>query len=430
MGGSGFLGLRLAAALLDDAGLSICEVRLLDIRAPEGEIPFAPSSKRVRHKIGSERLKFIACDLRDASSVSSALTGVDTVFHLASYGMSGREMLHTALIRSVNIGGTENVLAACRERGVARCIYVSTYNTVFISSPIINGSEDEVAYGAMESFHEEYSRSKRVAEEMVLKANNSIATATAAATVAGNGTKSVRSSPTPLTGAKTAELATCVLRPAAIYGDGESRHFPRILSTVSCGFGFAAIGSPDTLCDWVFVDNLTHALLLAASSLATSSGSAAGLQSSRAAGQSYCISDENPINNFDFLRPFCEGLGYKETFRFWLPFRAMFLLAWALELLRLLLLSICPSFVSRACGNFHPFLSRAEVCKVGVTHFFSMRKAREHFGYRRLIEPARAREMCVEFYMTQYGTKQAKRKFQREQEEKARREGTEGGEER
>ena len=365
-GGAGFVGRRLAAALLDDPGLGIREVRLLDVRAPE-PIPFAASSTRTRHKIGTEQLRFVQCDLREADQVSAALAGVDTVFHLASYGMSGREMLNVPMIRAVNLGGTKHILAACRSLSIPRLIYVSTYNTVFNTAPILSGSEDRVPYCPLHLFHDEYSRTKRQAEEMCLAAN-----------------------------APAEGLATCAIRPAAIFGDGEERHLPRILGTVRAGLGLAAIGSEDTLCDWVYVDNLTHALILAGQSLAAGSAS-------RAAGQAYCISDDTPLNNFLFLRPLLHGLGYTNVFRFWVPTVIMFYVAWFLEMVRLVLVWVSPRLM------FQPFLTRAEVSKVGVTHWFSMEKARTQLGYTPIVAPEEAIKRCIEYYTDEFGTSEVRK---------------------
>ena len=49
-------------------------------------------------------------------------------------------------------------------------------------------------------------------------------------------------------------LATCVIRPAAIYGPLEERHFPRIIETIDSGLFLFRIGR--ALVDWVHVDNL------------------------------------------------------------------------------------------------------------------------------------------------------------------------------
>ena len=44
-------------------------------------------------------------------------TAGGTVFHVASYGMSGKQMMQTELTEAVNVGGTKNVI-----EGTARCV--------------------------------------------------------------------------------------------------------------------------------------------------------------------------------------------------------------------------------------------------------------------------------------------------------------------
>jgi nucleoside-diphosphate-sugar epimerase len=187
-------------------------------------------------------------------------------------------------------------------------------------------------------------------------------------------------------------LSTCAIRPAAIFGDGEERHLRRVLGHVRLGLGIAGIGSKDTLCDWLYVDNLCHALILAASSLTIAA------QNSPAAGSAYCISDDHPINNFEFLRPLCEGLGYPRVFQFFVPTWIMFHLAWALELLRTLLILVTGGRLS-----FQPMLTRSEVCKVSITHYFSMEKAKRDLGYAPIVTMPVAIERCIEYYREEFG---------------------------
>lgn len=123
---------------------------------------------------------------------------MSTVFHIASYGMSGLEMLNVPLIYAVNVAGTEHLLAACRERGVRRLVYTSSYNAVFCGDALHGPAEADVAYAPDERHADHYSRTKGRAERLVLAAN-------------------------------APALATCALRAAGIYGDGEERHFPRIV---------------------------------------------------------------------------------------------------------------------------------------------------------------------------------------------------------
>ena len=62
-------------------------------------------------------------------------------------------------------------------------------------------------------------------------------------------------------------LFTCAIRPAAIYGPGEERHSPRIVSFAKLGLLPFKIGDSNVKTDWVYVDNLVLALILASMGL-------------------------------------------------------------------------------------------------------------------------------------------------------------------
>jgi nucleoside-diphosphate-sugar epimerase len=213
-----------------------------------------------------------------------------------------------------------------------------------------------------------------------------------------------------------------VLRPAAIYGDGEERHLPRILGHVRQGWlSLCGLGSADSQCDWVFVDNLNHAFILAASNLEQfqqqkSSAKNIGLPTaSSVAGKAYCISDGESRNNFATLRMLCGGLGYEGVFRYWVPTWLAFGLAWWLEWLRLLV-----QILTCRTLSFQPILTRSEVAKVAITHFFSMRHAQRDFGYAPLLTQQQAMQRCVEFYMDEFGTPAAKAKAAAKTDSKSR----------
>lgn len=109
-------------------------------------------------------------DVTRKQDVQKALHGADCVFHRASYGMSGKEMLQFGRVDDVNINGTCHVLEACVEHGVKRLVYVSTYNVVFGGKEIINGNET-LPYFPLDDYVDPYSRSKCIAEQLVLKSN-------------------------------------------------------------------------------------------------------------------------------------------------------------------------------------------------------------------------------------------------------------------
>lgn len=103
-------------------------------------------------------------------TLKEALKGANCVFHLASYGMSGKEMLQASHIDEVNLNGTCNVLDVCHKVGVKRLVYVSTYNVVFGGKEIVNGNES-LPYYPLDDHVDPYGRSKSIAEQLVLKSN-------------------------------------------------------------------------------------------------------------------------------------------------------------------------------------------------------------------------------------------------------------------
>lgn len=111
-----------------------------------------------------------AGDISHRADVDKALRGADCVFHLASYGMSGKEMLQFGRVDAVNVNGTCHVLEACIESGVERLVYVSTYNVVFGGKEIVNGNES-LPYFPIDEHVDPYARSKSIAEQLVLKSN-------------------------------------------------------------------------------------------------------------------------------------------------------------------------------------------------------------------------------------------------------------------
>lgn len=338
-GGSGYIGLRLARILLKSN--ERVSVVLFDVRPAKFE-------KNDEDFLGENRLKFVRCEIDQLDSFLSQLDGIDAVFHLASYGMSGREMLDKDRIQKVNLIGTKNILQACRLKSIRKLIYCSTYNTVFAGNrPLINVTEDQCSYPKDDDFSDEYSRTKSLAERLVLQENSN-------------------------------DLFTAAIRPAAIYGDGEMRHLPRLLNLARQGLAFFAVGDQSILCDWVYADNLIEALILAEKSLP------------KHAGQAYFISDDNPVNNFEFLSQLTKGLGYENCFRYYIPTVFMFYLGFFIEIMHFIL--------SRTIYDFTPFLSRAEVLKVGVTHYANITKAKELLGYRVQTSPNEAMKRCIVWF--------------------------------
>lgn len=182
----------------------------------------------------SKGLFFINGDLTKRADIEYAvsLAKPDIVICLAGYGMSGAAMLDFKRCYEVNYYGILNLIDVCKEFNISRLIYTSTYNVVFGGQRIYRGNE-MMEYYPIHMHTDGYSASKAEADRAVLKANN---------TFTANGNCFI----------------TSVIRPAAIYGDEEQRHFPRIVRIMDLGLFLFRIGQP--LVDWVHIDNLVRLL--------------------------------------------------------------------------------------------------------------------------------------------------------------------------
>ncbi|KAH6768287.1 Rossmann-fold superfamily protein [Perilla frutescens var. frutescens] len=351
-GGLGYVGTALCFELVRRGAR---QVRAFDLR------PESPWS----HDLRRHGIRCIQGDVSKKEDVEKALQGADCVFHLASYGMSGKEMLQFGLVDKININGTCHVLDACLEHGVSRLVYVSTYNVVFGGQEIINGNE-ALPYFPIDDHVDPYGRSKSIAEQLVLKHN-------------GQPFKK-----------KKGKLYSCAIRPAAIYGPGEERHLPRIIQLAKLGLLPFKIGEMNVKSDWIYVDNIVLAMLLASMGLLDDIPGRVGLPV--AAGQAYFISDGCPVNSFEFLRPLLEGLDY-DLPKLTLPVpQALFLgkLFWVFY-------SLMYPWLSRRWLP-QPLILPAEVYKVGVTHYFSFLKAKEELGYRPLVSPQEGMAATIAYW--------------------------------
>jgi nucleoside-diphosphate-sugar epimerase len=117
-GAGGFIGSHLVEALVQEG----CTVRAFLFDNAEGQpetLELVPPAVRsaVEAHLG---------DLRDADAVRAGMAGVEAVFHLGAVVSAPYSFQHPEETIAVNMGGTLNVLAAARDQGAARVVYVST----------------------------------------------------------------------------------------------------------------------------------------------------------------------------------------------------------------------------------------------------------------------------------------------------------------
>src|SRR5277367_842711 len=152
-GATGFLGSHVARVLAEQgAGLRLLVRPTSNLRNLEG--------LKAETAIG---------DLRDASSLEKAMSGCDTVFHVAAdYRLWVRDP--DEMYRS-NVDGTRAILEAARKNGVRRVVYTSSVATMGFTND--GNPADEDSPVSIASMIGPYKRSKFMAEQIALEAGRS-----------------------------------------------------------------------------------------------------------------------------------------------------------------------------------------------------------------------------------------------------------------
>jgi len=272
-------------------------------------------------------------DLADSASVSSAVRGCDVVFHVAAKpGIWGDyDEYHRT-----NVMGTQNVIAACRARGVHRLVYTSSPSVVFDGRDM-EGANESVPYPARYEAH--YPKTKAMAEQLVRAAND-------------------------------ANLATVCLRPHLIWGPGDNHLLPRLVARAHAG-QLARIGSRPNLIDTVHVDNAADAHLLAADRLAPGAP---------IAGKVYFISQGEPVPMWEMVNRLLLAAGAPPVTRT-VPVWLALALAWMFET------------GNRVTGSARePRLTRFVVHELSTAHWFDISAAHRDLGYSPAISIAEGLE--------------------------------------
>ena len=111
-------------------------------------------------------VEFACADLRDPSSLSAPLQGVQRVYHVAAdYRLWARNPQD---IYDSNVAGTRNLLAAARQAGIDRFIYTSSVGTIV--PPHAGKLPDEDTHLQLGDMIGHYKRSKFLAEQEAAQA--------------------------------------------------------------------------------------------------------------------------------------------------------------------------------------------------------------------------------------------------------------------
>ncbi len=149
-GATGFLGSHVARVLSEQGA----ELRLL----------VRPTSNL--RNLECLKAETATGDLRDAASLEKAMSGCDTVFHVAAdYRLWVRDP--NEMYRS-NVEGTRAILDAARKNGVSRVVYTSSVATMGFTSDGHPADEDSPV--SLADMIGPYKRSKFMAEQIALEA--------------------------------------------------------------------------------------------------------------------------------------------------------------------------------------------------------------------------------------------------------------------
>jgi len=314
-GGSGFVGQHLVKQLLKSGKY---EVVIFDIRPPPGNTEI-------------EGVKFVKGNLTNANEVNDVCKGIQIVFHVATASPTGANALNKELMHAVNVVGTANIIEACVNRKLAKLVLTSSASVVFEGQDLVNVDESvEYAMCPMDY----YTSTKIEAEKLVLAAN-------------GRG----------------GTLATCALRPSAIFGEGDNILVPTLVERAKKGKMKYIVGKGENRMDFTYVGNVAQAHIQAAEHLTLKSP---------LAGKAYFVTNQDPKPFWGFMGDICEGLGYPRP-RIKLPYLLILFVLMVFEYLILPLLNLFMKIQTDLTVN--------RIKLSACNRMFSCKRAKEDFGY-------------------------------------------------
>lgn len=265
-------------------------------------------------------------DLADKGAIHLAAQGCDAIIHTAAKaGIWGDYNSYY----QTNVVGTKNILEICKSLGIPKLVYTSSPSVVFNNGDM-EGVDESVPYP--ESYLTAYPKTKALAEQMVLKANDDT-------------------------------LATVALRPHLIWGPGDNHLVPRILARAKEG-KLRKIGNRIVMVDSVYIDNAANAHVLALDRLSFHSS---------CSGKAYFISNGEPWKLWDLVNEIIragKGNAVDKT----VPVSLAYFMGWIFEMTYTLL----------RIQN-EPPMTRFLAKELSTSHWFDISNARKDLGYEPIV---------------------------------------------
>ena len=299
-----------------------------------------------RFDVTDRKVECIRGDITNDESCRLAAHGCDTVFHLA--GLSRYDArIPEADYMHVNVAGTELLLAACKDAGIRRFIYVSSIEAVGLSTdgrPLTEESEPHP--------RNLYGKSKLAAE------------------------KTVRDF-----GVKTG-MECMIVRLGATYGPGERIVFERVFKPVNRGF-YVLLGSGSALMEFGYVKNQVHGIHAVAEK--------------GKPGETYFISDAQPYAFKEVVKELAHQLGVK-LYLVRLPIALAWCLAAGFEVLSRVFRF--PPFYVQETGR-PPFSRSTLQWATKSVLYCSTAKAKQELGFTPSYSLAQGLHETVQWYRAQ-----------------------------
>ncbi|MEE4293966.1 MAG: NAD-dependent epimerase/dehydratase family protein [Xanthomonadales bacterium] len=292
--------------------------------------------RRPAKHLASLGVESIEGDISDTAQVHAAAARCDAVVHTAAKaGIWGDD----AEFRRINVEGTRNVLAACREHGIRFLVHTSSPSVVHSGGDIEGGDE---SLPLATHFSAPYPETKAEAERMVIAADGE-------------------------------NLKTTALRPHLIWGPGDPHILPRLVAK-SRG-GRLALPAPDKVIDTIFVENAALAHVLALQEL---QGTA------RCAGKAYFITNNEPMPQGEIIRKLLAALGVEVRIKA-VPASAAMAAG-----------AVCETAWKLLRIKKEPPVTRFSVEQLATAHWFDTSAAERDFGYTPGYSIAEALEILAE----------------------------------
>ena len=215
-------------------------------------------------ELEDEGIRPLQLDIKQKDELIAAFKEQEIIFHCAAFPSpwGSFEKFYQA-----NVIGTRNVVQACLENNVKRLVYVSTPSLYFDYGSRTNVKENDPLPEPISN----YAHTKLLAEEEIDKGF-------------ANG------------------LAVISIRPRALFGEGDTVIFPRLIPRLRSG-RLPILGDGENIIDLTYIQNVVDALLLCAESPADTLG------------KKYNISNGEPVKIWGLVNRICDELGFPHPSR-------------------------------------------------------------------------------------------------------------------